>query len=593
MSFFVQKIKEREAFIDSRASSPAEHKELLQELHSLASTMAAAGVETEKDYKDFFYITALTGEASRNITATPLSEEQLAKISHVMYENRSEYPINTIINFHKAVKNAMDKSEIPIKKKAYPQGQGSDYISSPHNLQKWVQTMRKIYALNTQGHGLGQAFTIATEKWDKMEKRDFRHWLDFYQSGQHLDYKLAAPSYLEIGNGAMLPRASIKGFPPIVMGNEDEEQEVPTGTTPEQAATLRLYERAKQLIGRLNAAEKIFTKDVDFRRMLGNQFEPWLAKLHELKRSIQTTPINSGRMSYATMQDMIIKSSNQLYAEGYDKSAKVMRKLAQAPPPPAAGAPPGGDLLSDMPGDMSPGGDVQQKSDPEGAMKEFLANLGAEDPEDEEAKQAEKAADINDGAIIVISEDDDGRLTAHGQMEPMPAEPMPAPEAPVEEAPEETKGDSRAVDSAIEGALENVTLNDLIAKLEGSASLYKQRPLARDLTMADLYMQALGISSYFPEMAEATKSALDSNQYVLTRVEQILAKLRGAATGGSIEDIKAKLETQDNKQQKKMEQKEIEQMTPEAPVEAPPPGEAPEMAAPAEVERPPEGIRVR
>lgn len=598
MSFLAKKMHEREMFIDKQASSPIEHKEQLEELFALASAMNAVGVESEQDYKDFFYISTHVGEIYKNIAKTGISEEQLAKISHAIYINRDDYPINTIINFHKAVKNAMDKSAIPITKKAYPQGYESGYVPSPHNMKKWVQTMREIYALNTQGKGLGQAFDIATKKWDNMEKSDFQHWLTFYQSGQHLAYKTAQDGgrrYFEVGTAMIpLPKATIKGMPGVVShdGDKNNVTSVVTEISSERAKALALYDRAKQLIGRLNAAERLFTKDVDFRKMLGNQFEPWLAKLHELKRLIQTTPIDSGRMSYATIQDMIIKSSNQLRAEGFDKSANLMRKLAQAPPPPPAmnlletpdEAPP---LLGDVAEQGS------QKTDPDGAMEEFLSNLGAEDPRDEEAKQVEtakeKKAEIKDGAIIVVSEDDE--LKVQAQMTPGPADPV----IPEETAKEDStaKSDVDAVDSAIDNALENVTMDDLIAKLEGSASLYKQRPLARDLSMADLYMQALGIAPYFPEMAEATKSALDSNQYVLTRVEDILAKLRGASAGATIEEVKSKLEQRQDNKEKRKEQREAERMAPETPIEGPAPGEAPEMAAPATVERQPEGVRVR
>jgi hypothetical protein len=41
-------------------------------------------------------------------------------------------------------------------------------------------------------------------------------------------------------------------------------------------------------------------------------------------------------------------------------------------------------------------------------------------------------------------------------------------------------------------------------------------------------MDKLNISAFFPSLAEASSKSLESNQYALTRVEDILSKLRGS-----------------------------------------------------------------
>ena len=50
-------------------------------------------------------------------------------------------------------------------------------------------------------------------------------------------------------------------------------------------------------------------------------------------------------------------------------------------------------------------------------------------------------------------------------------------------------------------------------------------------------MDRLGISSYFPTLAEATTKNLDATQYSLTRVEDILSKLRGSIETPASEEI--------------------------------------------------------
>ncbi|NDB87227.1 MAG: hypothetical protein EB127_31780 [Alphaproteobacteria bacterium] len=41
-------------------------------------------------------------------------------------------------------------------------------------------------------------------------------------------------------------------------------------------------------------------------------------------------------------------------------------------------------------------------------------------------------------------------------------------------------------------------------------------------------LDSLGIASYFPALSEATNKSLESNNYIATRVEDVLSKLRGA-----------------------------------------------------------------
>ena len=83
-------------------------------------------------------------------------------------------------------------------------------------------------------------------------------------------------------------------------------------------------------------------------------------------------------------------------------------------------------------------------------------------------------------------------------------------------------------DSLIEKALANVTVKDIISKLEELAGIFKNREISRQLAVIDLMMDAVGIAAFFPNLAEATNKSLESNQYTLTRVEDILAKLRGS-----------------------------------------------------------------
>lgn len=106
----------------------------------------------------------------------------------------------------------------------------------------------------------------------------------------------------------------------------------------------------------------------------------------------------------------------------------------------------------------------------------------------------------------------------------------PANEAGVEGAPAPAKDFDRIIDSA----LANVTVDDVIAKLEDIAKIFKTREIPRQLSLVDMMLDSLGLASYFPTLSEAINKSLESNNYVSTRLDDIIARLQGATgpTGG-------------------------------------------------------------
>ena len=298
------------------------------------------------------------------------------------------------------------------------------------------------------------------------------------------------------------------------------------------------------------------------------------------------------------LEDLIHKEANKLEADGMVKSADLVRKLAQpAAPPPVGGdplaAPPGGDPLGGDPlggmGDLGmPGAEGQPAAEPAKpgdehlAMQDFVRNMTGETEPEKEDLQTQSS-------LKVQAQVDSPELEA----------PAPEPEAPAPQTPEQKALKADVADKDIEEALKNVTISDLISKLDGLAQAYRIREKTRQLTVVDLMMQQLGISSYFSNLSEAINKAYDSNQYILTRVEDILARLRGAGEGGG--SIQSKLNSQETRKEEQaaLRAGPVPEGTPgeAAPGEAPaapaaPAGPGAEMAAPAEIETPPPaGIR--
>ena len=135
-------------------------------------------------------------------------------------------------------------------------------------------------------------------------------------------------------------------------------------------------------------------------------------------------------------------------------------------------------------------------------------------------------------------------------------------------------------DVKIDKVLASVTLEDIVSELEDLAKVFKVREIPRRLALVDVMLDSKGLASFFPQLSEAQNKSLESNNYISTRIEDILAKLRGALETKDIDlegkdqetavdtsGIKAKLQEDatKEKQRKQMrkEQAEAELASPE------------------------------
>jgi hypothetical protein len=93
-------------------------------------------------------------------------------------------------------------------------------------------------------------------------------------------------------------------------------------------------------------------------------------------------------------------------------------------------------------------------------------------------------------------------------------------------------------------------------------------------------MDQLNLSSFFPGLAEASSKSLESNQYALSRIEEVLSKLKGSIkntknkeidlmgfqppseNSGDIqtENVRANLENQEAKERNRRQQKKEEEL---------------------------------
>lgn len=524
-----------------------------------AVAMSAIGVSSDEDHKTFAYIKQHTRSIAKDILDKPLSIDGLAKVSSIVYENRNDKPISTVLGFYIAVDSALRKLGFSIRKLGYPMIESNWRGENPHDINKWMYAMRDIYIRSNRNIGFNKAFNIVTSGWEKMETLDFKHWLRFYQEGVQHKYKIAQQgNYYQLeGDGAptipydhlaaALPKVTAPGMPLMDMfeskeksNKEKEEVEANEQQKAVDRAALKAEVR-KKLISRLQAAERIVTDPAiqeDLNSALDMGVSKWLETLHYLKRCVQT--------SCASMsEDLIIRHANQLTSMGHPKAGQLIIRLAQGAPlptpveelPPVG---PGAGVEGLMGGDVPLDPDLEEsEGEDDQAMKDVVRSMNNEFIDDDSEDLGE-ADDDDDLTVVAQAIGPDEELIERSleeapampeeEPEPIPEidieEPMELPEPAPEPAPEPS--DYGPKSEAPSSMTEPVTIQSVVERLERVADILKNREIPRELARIDIDLDDLGMAQFFPTLGEAHKSALEGNQYQTTRIDDVLSKLRGA-----------------------------------------------------------------
>lgn len=610
------------------SSQIEEYPKSLQEfLIKDAQFLSKLGVDNDANYKNAFYIIRHSQEILKK-NNIKLNTEQLHLLYEQILKNIKTRPINTILGFKSAVMNAL-KDINYMSKNAYPNYEDMMPIQAPRDLSKWTMAMKNIYAKINSGIDTNEAALSIIGDWDKLEKRDFMNWLKFYQGGEHLKYKTAQ----KIEKTAQLKyymNDNLPGyFMPVPASKPKEEiqkadvpieapaVEAPVGPSPEEKKQIIEVLRTK-ILSRLNSAEKLLSSEEGHIFMQSrDEFKRFLDALHKLKQEILL--VNKASLNDKTYIDLIIRQGNIAAKGGFKKSAAMFYHIAQNGPSPPFAADlkfkseqQGGDVANNPPSMDALTATPPVEGSPPAPMPPAETPPVEESPIKKLVKRVDPSADENnmdDDIFDVIDEEEDLVIEAQVADPPLPVPAQPASiepkEAPTEEVPKEKQDDEgRDFDAKIDEAFANLTIHDVIKKLEEASYVFKNREIGRQLAVADVMLDRLGLAPFFPSLAEATRSALESNQYCLTRIEDIINKLRGtvstketdvgevpAEITPELQAAKEKLETDSQKEKdRKALRKKIENEELETPAKEKPEVEGVEeelKETPAKLEAPP------
>src|SRR5271155_4251551 len=194
-------------------------------------------------------------------------------------------------------------------KKAYPNYDQYMYVPGQHNLQKWLETVRKIFAGEKGGMTRVNAVRQATNGWNPMETFDFLNWLRFYQEGTHLKYKTAQLWYENDQPGYFL---QIKPDPPKPVEPTVDHNAVDNVREDSERSDerKRIIEKQRQkIIGRLDSAEKLL-RSPEGQLFAGPELENLMEAIYSLKKKVQL--VNKLSTSTRLYEDMIVREGNVL-----------------------------------------------------------------------------------------------------------------------------------------------------------------------------------------------------------------------------------------------------------------------------------------
>lgn len=492
---------------------------------------------------------------------------------------------------------------------AYPNYDQYIDFNAPRDTKKWIGAVKDMYFHIHKGLDRVASFNKVTAGWDNMEKLDFTNWLKYYEENTHKKYAEKSPTVktAQVSYWEDINRAGY--FVPIQQDIVvDENDAAPVDFAQEQNNQAILEDNKREIIeaqrskilSRLDSAEKLL-RTIDGHLMAGNELASLMRAIYDLKERIHV--VNKKTSSMRLYEDMIVREANIQTRRGFTKASSLLCKIAEgqdltATPPanPMTGAGLPGNMPGEGPGLVPPPNPTPNLSK-DGPPK-------ADEPMAEGMKGFLEGLDTNnftpDAEELEVQESDDEEMFVVEAQAINPPPPPPAsktPKAPVPAKAPAPAGDGDLtvedknpggpdIDADIDQAFSNVTIQTVINKLEDLAKIFKNREVPRQLAIVDLMLDKLNLASFFPTLAEAMNRSLDSNQYMSSRIEDILSRLRGTVPTREIDlknengidtpevaGLKSKLEQDDAKEKarkenrKKQEDLEAAKATPEVEVE--------------------------
>lgn len=271
-------------------------------------------VLSKQDYKDLINI--------HNILESTFKKDPNYELVESAFNNRHDLPLEATANdyFYLIFKSAIDMRGL--KKFAYPNMMGFEDLGNEFDIEKWASLVHKIYdAVNSGDMNLDSAidYYAGTLNHDTSEDENFKKWIKYYQSGDHLKYSeeqndlnkqafqfpLAGPGFYGPEN-AVIPPDVDRSFSKLKQESDKKDSYSEWRS--------KLYSAIRRIDKLLRQGDDFV--DIDTQRDLADL-------LHHFDQEVRTLRLES------TAQDLTYKYANKFKKLGFDEGYREFMKQAQ------------------------------------------------------------------------------------------------------------------------------------------------------------------------------------------------------------------------------------------------------------------------
>lgn len=299
---------------------------LSDELVQDAQYASDVGVESDKDYNVYFFLGRFADDILDDTFGMKVEPERKKDLCHFVmsHKNDENYKLDDLTDYRLLVhKWLCDR----LSKKAYPNISGKENREQVHDVDKWISTLKNIYAsLHAKQLDRHAAIDYFTEDWDTDEKQKFINWMRYYESGTTEKYNVKTAKFIKEAFEPETP------FPQSWVNREDradDKMQMSSNRKEKREQTRREKELVKakayksKMRSRLRAFKRLLERYNDI--LPKQDLDKVYDELYSLEKGISKLDV------YASMKDCVIRSANRMSKFGFAEGADYLYKVAEEP----------------------------------------------------------------------------------------------------------------------------------------------------------------------------------------------------------------------------------------------------------------------
>jgi len=386
-------------------------------------------------------------------------------------------------------------------------------IPSQYNTDKWIKCLKFMYNCIHNGEDRKSVLQKLSNNFDQKEFDRFLKWVRFYEEGNHLRYKIATKS-LQFLDFLSKDRNNTEVF--VEKENTSYKDTI--------------EDMRDKMLSRIKALQKLI-ESKEGRKFFSEELPIFINVVNMLRQKILT--YNPQKISTAkkTYDDFVYREVNVLRKNGCNNAADYLEKFAQmpsaTPPPiPTQGIGTAQDIPTTPPTQSNPlPNNIVNPTAPPPEPKSEISSSPTDSPMPN-SKGIDKF--INNLSTSNISSKEDLNATDDLYVEDEEL-------VSLGQAVRTTNTSMEKINEIINKPLPTTTIDDAITLLEEIAIVHKVRQIPRMLSSVDMILNQHGLASMFPTLAESQNKSLEANNYILSRIEEIISKLKGVAEKPNID----------------------------------------------------------